>query len=514
MNIWLVSREYAGIAEAGGVKNVSCSLSESLVKLGHKVVFFIPLYRCTDISKIENFTCFHHQPVELELTDRKKVPVSFAHGVMNGVEIVFICHRSFAEKNAVYTYTKEDQKENSEHVQGTGHKDVMFLNMLFQKAVVEYSSTCSAEEIPDVIHCQDAACALIPVFASQNSVLKNSRCIVTIHNAGPGYHHNYMNIEQAEYYTNLDRSILCYGANGYSIEPYVLCTLNSTLTTVSPEYAAEILNGTTATDGLSDVFKQHNISIVGITNGMDFDRYDPSDVEKSQLPFPYDPKTGDLENKYGANRKVFLETYASKEKIKTADITQFGFIEPDSKDIYIAYHGRVVHQKGIEIVARMAESICSKNFNVKFIFAGQGAPELEDMLQNVAERYSGKCVYLRGYDKIVARLSLAAADFSLHPSYFEPCGLEDFIAQTFGTLPIAHATGGLCKILNGKTGYLFSPNTAENLESVVLSLVSQINSEGIDSIKENIKYAANYIQERYSWDKVAGEYLKLYEQNL
>lgn len=511
MNIWLAAREYAGIAEAGGVKNVSCSLSESLVKLGHKVVFFIPLYRCTNLSKIENFTCFYHQPVQLELTDRKRVPVSFAHGTMNGVEIVFVCHKSFAEKNAVYTYTKKDQEENCEHIQGTGHKDVMFLNMLFQKAVVEFSRTCSKEEIPDVIHCQDAACALIPNFAAQNPLLKDTRCIVTIHNAGPGYHHNYADIAQAEYFTNLDRSILCYGANGYSIEPYVLCTLNATLTTVSPEYAAEILNGTTNTDGLSEIFRQHNTSIVGITNGIDFDRYDPTDVNKSQLPFAYDPRNGDLKNKYGANRKIFLETYASKEKIKTADITQYGFIEGEPKDIYIAYHGRVVHQKGIEIVARLAESICSKNLNVKFIFAGQGAPELENMLKDIAERYPGKCVYLCGYDKIVARLSLAAADFSLHPSYFEPCGLEDFIAQIFGTLPIAHATGGLCKIINGKTGYLYSPNTAEHLESIVLSLISQINSEGIESLKETIKYAANYIFDRYSWDKVAGEYLKLYK---
>ncbi|MBP5436723.1 MAG: glycogen/starch synthase, partial [Treponema sp.] len=42
MNIWVVSREYAGIAEAGGVKNVACSLSESLVKAGHSVTLFIP----------------------------------------------------------------------------------------------------------------------------------------------------------------------------------------------------------------------------------------------------------------------------------------------------------------------------------------------------------------------------------------------------------------------------------------------------------------------------------------
>ena len=33
-SVWVVTREYAGIAEAGGVKNVACSLSEGLVRRG------------------------------------------------------------------------------------------------------------------------------------------------------------------------------------------------------------------------------------------------------------------------------------------------------------------------------------------------------------------------------------------------------------------------------------------------------------------------------------------------
>ena len=53
MNIWLVSREYAGIAEAGGVKNVATSLCESLARLGHSMTLFIPFYGCTDLSHVD-----------------------------------------------------------------------------------------------------------------------------------------------------------------------------------------------------------------------------------------------------------------------------------------------------------------------------------------------------------------------------------------------------------------------------------------------------------------------------
>ncbi len=60
MKVWIISREYAGIAEAGGVKNVACSLSENLVRLGNSVTLFIPLYGCTEISNVKDYQCVWH----------------------------------------------------------------------------------------------------------------------------------------------------------------------------------------------------------------------------------------------------------------------------------------------------------------------------------------------------------------------------------------------------------------------------------------------------------------------
>ena len=46
--------ECAGIAEAGGVKNVSFSLCKELALAGHSVTLFIPYFKCTSLELIKN----------------------------------------------------------------------------------------------------------------------------------------------------------------------------------------------------------------------------------------------------------------------------------------------------------------------------------------------------------------------------------------------------------------------------------------------------------------------------
>ena len=48
-----------------------------------------------------------------------------------------------------------------------------------------------------------------------------------------------------------------------------------------------------------------------------------------------------------------------------------------------------------------------------------------------------------GFNVPMSHKITAAADLLLMPSRFEPCGLNQLYAMAYGTVPIAHATGGL-----------------------------------------------------------------------
>ncbi len=48
-----------------------------------------------------------------------------------------------------------------------------------------------------------------------------------------------------------------------------------------------------------------------------------------------------------------------------------------------------------------------------------------------------------GFNEPFSHKLTAAADILIMPSRFEPCGLNQLYAMRYGTVPVAHKTGGL-----------------------------------------------------------------------
>ena len=521
MNIWIASHECSGIAEAGGVKNVTFSLCKELYRAGHDSVLFIPVFRCTSFREVKGM---QRNVVEakIELCGKQEtVAYTLAFSKDWNFKIVFVEHPSFAEKEAVYTYTQNEENINSSHKKGCGHEDTLFLDTLFAKAVTEFGKHITENERPDIIHCQDASTATIPLYVNNCENLKKTKTVVTIHNAGPAYHHNFTSPEEAAWYTGYDVKTFENCLNRGKPEPFLIaCEYGALLTTVSPSYAEELTDpkNDDITDGLSSIFFEKNIPVSGITNGIDIDLYEPGNSKKSGLPFEFSPEKGDLQGKYQC-RNFFLEHLKNKEQSSDDevlyDIKKYGFLLEfeNEKTVYLCYQGRLASQKGLSVFADALPSILENFPNLKVIVTGQGESALEGRFAALAEneKFKGQMVFLNGYNRLAARLTVASSDFICLPSFFEPCGLEDFIAQVYGTLPVAHRTGGLNKILDGKTGFLYENNKAENLIAK-LSEVITLKMYAKDTVTDLITEAAKYTRQEYNWDKVCqNAYIPLFE---
>jgi len=518
MKFWIVSMECAGIAEAGGVKNVSFSLCKELSLLGHSVTLFIPYFKCTSLELIKDKKLIDDAQLEVTMC-AKQEQVIFKNAVctQGNFDVVFVNHQCFGEKEGVYTYTAAEQEKNPDFVKGFGHKDTPFMDSLFCKAVSAYGNRTDKKDLPDIIHCQDASCALVPCFASKNEVFSKTAFVVTIHNAGPAYHHNFSSIGEAAWYTNISEAELSGALNDFKVEPFLLAVnAGAHLTTVSEHYAKELIDpfNIDETEGLSPIFFNRYTNIKGITNGIDFDRYNPADKNESKLPFEFNPETGDLEGKYKCRDYCVEQIQFSQiEGVKSYGKIN---IRPQEKDrqIFISYHGRITNQKGISVLIKAIPAILNNYESVKFIIAGQGEISLENELIELCNRFSGKVIFLNGYNREAARLVNAIGDFIVLPSFFEPCGLEDFISQIYGTLPIANATGGLNKIINNKTGFLYQNNTPENLIAK-LSEVIALKLYKPEKINEMIKQAAIYVHKTYLWRSVIdNEYMPFFQSIL
>lgn len=516
MKIWQISREYANLAEAGGVKNVVCSLCEGLHKMGHDVTLFIPLYGCSDLSLVHNYQILKDSEITISVGN-KEFLVCFATGFINNIKILFVVSSCFTEKLGVYTYTLEEEIQNPNFIRGQGHIDAVENEIMFQKSIVEYAKKYN--DFPNIVHCHDATTALIPVLAKNfEKSFSTVNFIVTIHNAGPAYHHEISDINKAIFLTGLAKQVLSKGLVGKVVEPYLLASYFAKLSTVSPWYAEEITDPKNKnTQGLSKAFFKKNVKIFGICNGIDFEKYNPALGKKNLLPYSYYPEKMDLEGKYRA-RKDFVQFFSIEHKdlleIKNKGddcLVQYGFLEEtNTETVLFSYHGRLVHQKGLNVLENAIPLCIEKNDNLRFVIIGQGDVILEKKQIELAKKYPGKVLYLRGYHKALARLSVAISDYIVLPSFFEPCGLEDFISSIVGTIPVAHKTGGLQKIINNKTGFLYSQNTEDVLSTKLLELVDFKNNHNLEFLKM-IKAASEKVHYTYDWSKVIKEhYIPLY----
>jgi starch synthase len=255
------------------------------------------------------------------------------------------------------------------------------------------------------------------------------------------------------------------------------------VTTVSPTYAREImteelgcgLHGQLAALAASTRFS-------GIANGIGEDW---SPEHDHHLVQNYPPRT-----------------HSAKQRNADAVRQQLGLKK--SRGPLFAIVSRLVHQKGIDLALDAAEGIA--NAGGQLVLVGEGDHDLEAAATRIAGLHPGIVGVKIAFDKTLSRRAIAGSDFYLMPSRFEPCGLNQMYAQRYGSLPIAHATGGLVDtIKDGKTGFLYSGESTDALNAAILrALQVYLDPQRCTAMRR----AA--MREDFTWSTAAGKYEILY----
>ncbi len=436
-----------------------------------------------------------------------------------GVRLYLLDGERFREKNSVYTYTAADEQKNPLNRQGAGHIDYFATNVLLQKGAL--ALIIESGERPDIIHCHDGHTAMLPAMIRETEGFRHyfhrTGCVVTIHNAGLGYHQEVDDLPFAQAISGLPQRVIFGNLLNGAFDPLLAAADYARLNTVSENYAYELqeTEEDRLTGWLGHKLLARGVRLQGITNGINPADFDPRHPGKLGLTAAFDPRHGELAGKVRC-RKQLCETLGSKAPnpaLQQKDIQQAGHLEERPGQPLFSFVGRFTSQKGVDKLVDALESLMALDDGFQVVVLGTGTREIEKSLQQLTllPANQGRIVILRGYDRLLANQVYAAGDFFLIPSQYEPCGLTDFIAQLFANLPIVHHTGGLVKVQEGVNGFAYAEHSSAALMGAMQRAIKTFRAD-YNRIKTMQQQAIAIITEHYTWDAVNRHYLDLYQQ--
>ena len=472
MKILYAASEAVPFCKTGGLADVAGSLPPALAEQGAETAVILPLYQRVKekFGGQLTFRCFDY----VDLAWRHAYCGLFSME-KDGVTWYFLDNEQYFGRPELYGYMDDGERFG-----------------FFSRAVV--SMLDHLDFRPDVIHCNDWQTALIPIYLKDDGVrdarLRSIRTVLTIHNI------EYQGRYGAECLGDLfgldrgwaDDGTLIMDGDVNLLKGAILCA--DAVNAVSPTYAQELKNPYFA-HRMEGILTQCGYKLTGVLNGIDMKLYNPA--ADPRIPAPYS-----------------LADLSGKAACKAALQKQLGLREEPDIPI-IAMVSRLVSHKGLDLLREVMGDIME--LPAQFVVLGSGDAGYEDFFRWAAGRYPGRMAVRLGYDEALSMAIYAGADLFLMPSRSEPCGLSQMIAMRYGTVPIVRETGGLKDSVrpyeawrDAGTGFTFANYSSADMLHVIREAV-YLYKDYPDAFARLRRRA---MEQDFSWDRSAGEYLKIY----
>jgi starch synthase len=469
VRVAILSPEAVPFAKVGGLADVSGALTKALHTEGVDSFLIIPLYDQIDHSLVgEKFID------NLEVQWRGKQPrVSVWQSDAVNAPTYLIDAPHYFSRGKLYGDSNDYERF-----------------AFFSRAAIALLKKLG--EPPDVLHCNDWPCGFAAVEMRarrrHEEYFAKTGIVFSIHNIAYQGIFNPSDLWWLDFAAYTDDFMLKGAAS--ALKAGIIAT--DAVSTVSPRYAEEIQTAQQGY-GLDWLMRARSDRLVGITNGVDYEVWNPETDPNIAAHFSAD----DL----GGKRECKLDL-----------LRRFDLPEEPERPI-IAIISRLVSQKGYDLIEQAARGILDTG--AFFIALGAGAKEYEDFLQSWHDHAPNRVGIYKGFaGEPLAHQIEAGADLFLMPSLYEPCGLNQMYSMRYGTVPVVRATGGLDDTVEdfdsktGKgTGFKFGPySAAAMLEKIREALYFYNQSEVWATIQKNGMTTDN------SWSAAAKKYIQLYNE--
>lgn len=476
--ILMVAPEVAPFKKVGGLADVVSALSKSLTDRGHDVRILMPRY--AELKGFEGAVPLE-RPLIVRLGGHEAYGRLWEHALPgSSVPCYFVEHNQYFGGSEVYVGPSGNEDDNGQRF--------TFLS----RAAIDFCE--QMDWIPDVVHCHDWACGLTPVYLNTTEMdrpLGRAASVFTIHNLE---HHGWFHRSLLKF-SGLPESV--FRSDGLES----MGKLNmlkgglyhaTKITTVSPTYAAEVQTPDGG-HGLNALLKFRSTDLIGVLNGVDTDEWNPQ--KDPFIPEPFSLR------KFGGKASAKAGLQAAYNLEQRADVPLFTVVS------------RLANQKGLDLLAGIADRLLT-DMEIQIAVLGTGEDYLERAFHDLTARHPGRFGSYIGFNNELAHLTIAGADAFLMPSRYEPCGLGQMYAMTYGTVPVVRATGGLIDTVkqyvegsgNG-TGFVFDYATQDALYYAI----GWACSTYYDRPKEFCQLQKNGMKGDYTWDASAAKYESVYK---